>query len=90
MVSIPSFDKPLAIKTSPSESNDLLGGFDGRVKLLTSMAHAPRAMPLELLVTICGMLGTSEYVRLAPVLWNCCFDDDARIIAPVCSLVSIV
>ncbi|CAL1699709.1 unnamed protein product [Somion occarium] len=87
MVSIPSFDKPLAIKTSPSESNDLLGGFDGRVKLLTSMAHAPRAMPLELLVTICGMLGTSEYVRLAPVLWNCCFDDDARIIAPTCFLV---
>ncbi|KAK7685921.1 hypothetical protein QCA50_010730 [Cerrena zonata] len=84
MVSTPLLDNS---RTNSTEGKDTIPVFGGRLQTLKSMLEAPRAVALELLVAITGMLGPPEYTRLTPVLWNCCFDEDARVLAPACFII---
>jgi hypothetical protein len=65
----------------------------GRVaQAIASMSRGFRAITLELLVALSGMLTSDDYRRVAVLLWSKCLDStDPRVFTPVRSLaVSII
>lgn len=83
MISIPALNNSHPLRTNSSDGTEVPPDFEDRMHTLTSMLEVPRAVTLGLLVAVTGMLGPSELNRLTPVLWSCCFGQDARVLAPV-------
>ncbi|OSC98071.1 hypothetical protein PYCCODRAFT_1375895 [Trametes coccinea BRFM310] len=62
--------------------------FGDRLMLLRSLVEKQKSTGLELLVTVSGLLGPNDYVRLAPVLWYKHLNDTAtHVVAPTCFLI---
>lgn len=80
----PLVERQLSSRSTNGEAPILKNSFKERIDFLTSTSHMLKAATLELLVSISGLLAPDDYVRMAPVLWNHCMDEqEARVIAPV-------
>ena len=73
-----------SIVESPSTSTEPSALMFDRRQILWSFSNRFEAVSYPLLVLICGLLSTKDYITLCPFLWSDSLtDSDPRILAPV-------
>ena len=75
-----------SIVETPSTGNEPSTLMSDRKQLLGSFSKRFEAVSYPLLVLVCGLLSTKDYITLCPILWSHSLaDSEPKILAPVCS-----
>ena len=78
-----------SIVETPSTGNEPSTMMSDRKQLLRLISNRFEAVSYPLLVLVCGLLSTKDYITLCPLLWsNSLADSEPRILAPVRSYTS--
>lgn len=73
-----------SIVESPSTGNESSTLMSDRKQLLGSFSNRFEAVSYPLLVLVCGLLSTKDYVTLCPILWSDSLENsEPKILAPV-------
>jgi len=73
-----------SIVETPSAGNEPSTLMSDRKHILGSFSNRFEAVSYPLLVLVCGLLSTRDYVTLCPILWsNSLADSEPKILAPV-------
>ncbi|KAJ3556564.1 hypothetical protein NM688_g1961 [Phlebia brevispora] len=84
-ISILSLEKKASEQSDTSESPE--SGFTSRGKRVEAILKARKAIPLNLLVLVSGLVTSEHYVRLGPAVWKGLLNDlRASSVIPTCFL----
>ena len=73
-----------SIVETPSTGNEPSTLMSDRKQLLESFSNRFEAVSYPLLVLVCGLLSTKDFVTLCPILWSDSLaDSEPKILAPV-------